>query len=82
MSEKKVVIDRLQGNIMDRDYFKIPVPYCMLLNKPCQENFLLDEQAYYKECVEAKPPFDCRVCLRSRKRRTSKLVELLNEVKT
>jgi hypothetical protein len=35
MSEKKVVIDRLQGNIMDRDYFKVPIQHCMLLNKPC-----------------------------------------------
>jgi hypothetical protein len=75
MSEKKVAVDRLQGNIMDGDYFKVPIEYCMLLNKPCQENFMLDEQAYYKEGVEAKPPFDCRVCLRSKKRRTTKMME-------
>jgi len=63
-------VDSFQGNFIDRDYFKIPVHYCILTNERCYEDsWRLDEQAYYRENVEGQPPFDCRVCVRSRDRR-------------
>ena len=69
---EKLAIDNFQGNIMSKDYFKIDVPHCVLLKQECYASFRLDEKAYYKDGIEAKPPFDCRVCLRSRERRIPK----------
>ena len=69
---EKLAIDNFQGDIMTRDYFKVDVQHCVLLNEQCLNSFRLDEKAYYKDGIEGKPPFDCRVCLRSRERRISK----------